>query len=68
MLQYYSIMVKRRAESREGMVTMNVAFPRELHRGLALLALDDNASINELIRDAVKEYLKRRTGKRGKKP
>ncbi len=64
-LRYYSIMPKRRAKTREGMITMNVAFPPDLHRKLALLSLDTRTSINELIRDAIREYFERHK-KRGK--
>ena len=57
-------MKKRRAESRKGMIGMVVAFPPDLHRRLALTALDERASMNELIRDAVKAYLDRKSKKR----
>ncbi len=49
------------------MITMNVAFPKELHRRLAIQGIDDNASMNELIRKAVREYLDRRTRSRKKR-
>ncbi len=53
-------MVKRRAESREGMITLTVALPPDLHRKLAIQALDDHCSMNEMIRDAVREHLQRK--------
>ncbi len=65
---YYNTMIKRRAKSREGMIVMTVAFPPEMHRQLAIAALDDKASINELVREAVRQYLdsqrKRSRGRR----
>ena len=39
---------KRRAESREGMIHMSVAFTSEMHRRLAIAALEDRAAIVEL--------------------
>ena len=51
---------KRRAESRKGMIQMSVAFTPELHRRLAIAALEDRAAIVEIIRDAVSQYLERR--------
>jgi hypothetical protein len=48
---------KRRAESREGMVITTVALPPDLHRRLAVAALDQNAAIAELIRESVRLYL-----------
>lgn len=56
-------MVKRRAESREGMILTTVALPPDLHRRLALAALEENAAAAELIREAVREYLSRREKK-----
>ena len=52
-------MVKRRAPTRENMVILSVAFEKNLHRRLAISALDANASMNELIREAVREWLHR---------
>jgi hypothetical protein len=48
---------KKRAESRENMTVTTVAFENELHRRLALAALDDGAAITELVRQAVTEWL-----------
>jgi predicted transcriptional regulator len=48
---------KRRAESREGMVITTVALPPELHRRLAITALDENAALAEVIREAVRRYV-----------
>ena len=58
--------MKRRAESRKGMVTLNVALEKDMHRELAIAGLDENASMNELIRDAVKEWLGRREKERAR--
>jgi hypothetical protein len=57
-------MAKRRADSREGMVVTTVALPADVHRRLAIAALEDGAASAELIRVAVREWLERR--KRGK--
>jgi nitrate/nitrite-specific signal transduction histidine kinase len=63
-------MKKRRAESREGMVITTVALPRDLHRRLAIAALEERAAIAELIRDSVTQYLaeRDRKGRKGKRP
>ncbi len=53
-------MPKKRAESREGMVVTTVALDRELHRRLAIAAVEDNAAMTELIRQAIREWLDRR--------
>lgn len=53
-------MPKKRADSREGMVVTTVALDRELHRRLAIAAVEDNAAITELIRQAIREWLDRR--------
>jgi len=58
--------MKRRAESREGMVVLSIGLPKDLHRKLAIAGLDENASMNELIRDAIQEWLKRREKERAK--
>ncbi len=41
------------------MIALQVALPPDLHRRLALHALDVNASMNELIRLAITDYLNR---------
>ena len=53
-------MAKRKAESRAGMIITTIALPAELHRRLALAALEDNAAIAQVMRDAIEEHLKRR--------
>ena len=53
-------MAKRKAESREGMIITTIALPAELHRRLALAALEDNAAIAQVMREAIEEHLKRR--------
>ncbi len=69
-LQYrdtVTVMAKRRAESREGMVVTTVALPPVLHRRLAMAALEENAASAELIREAVEEWLDRRKRRGGRK-
>jgi hypothetical protein len=63
-------MRKRRAESREGMVITTVALPPDLHRRLAIAALEERAAIAELIRDSVTYYLaeRDRMRRKGKRP
>jgi predicted DNA-binding protein len=59
-------MAKRRAESREGMIVTTLALPPELHKRLAVAALEEGAASAELIRDAIREWLdQRKRGKRG---
>jgi predicted HicB family RNase H-like nuclease len=50
-------MTKKRADSRKNMTVTTVAFDNELHRRLALAALDEGAAITELVRQAVTEWL-----------
>ena len=45
------------------MVT-TVALERELHRRLAIAAVEDNAAMTELIRQAIREWLDRRERQR----
>ena len=58
--------MKRRAESREGMVVLSIGLPKALHRKLAIAGLDENASMNELVRDAIQEWLARREKERAR--
>jgi predicted transcriptional regulator len=60
-------MAKLKAKSREGMIISTIALPPELHRRLALAALDRNAAITALVREALEEYLDRheKSAKRG---
>ncbi len=60
-------MKKRRAKSREGMIVTTMALERELHTRLAIAAVQENAAITELARQAVKEWLDRRDQKRGRR-
>lgn len=59
-------MAKRRAESREGMIVTTIALSPGLHRSLALAALEEQASINELVREAVQQWLGRRQARKGR--
>jgi hypothetical protein len=56
-------MKKRRAESREGMVVFTVALEPELHRRLAIAAVEDRAAIVVIVREAVTDWLERRERK-----
>jgi hypothetical protein len=67
-LRYCGVtMAKKRAESREGMIVTTVALPPDLHRRLAMAALEDNAASAELIRQAIEEWLSRRKRPKGAK-
>ena len=57
-------MLKKRADSRVDMVVTTVALDRELHRRLAIAAVEDNAAMTELIRQAIREWLDRRERRR----
>lgn len=46
------------------MVVTTVALDRELHRRLAIAAVEDNAAITELVREAIRKWLDRREGPR----
>ena len=63
-LQYHSTVMKKRAQSREGMTITTVAFEPALYRRLAIAALDENAAITELVRQAAREWLDRRDRQR----
>ena len=58
-------MKKRRAESREGMVTFTVALAPELHLKLAIAAVEDRAAIVVIVREAVTDWLEHRERKKG---
>jgi predicted transcriptional regulator len=58
--------MKRRAESREGMIVTTIALPPDLHKRLAIAALEDGAASSYLIREAITEWLDRRKRKRGR--
>ena len=57
---------KRRAGSgtRQHMTVTTIGFDRALYQRLAIAAVEENAAITEIIRDAVKEWLVRRRGHR----
>ena len=42
------------------MTVTSVALPPDLHRKLAMVALDEHTTLNELLRQAAAEYLERR--------
>ncbi len=58
--------MKKKAETREGYVVTTVALPPDLHREVAIAALEDNATINEVLRQAAREWLDRRGHEKGK--
>jgi predicted transcriptional regulator len=58
-------MAKRRAESRAGMIVTTIALPPDLHKRLAIAAIEDGAASVELIREAVQEWLDRRRRTKG---
>lgn len=49
------------------MVVTTVALPPDLHRRLALAALEENAAAAELVRQSLKEWLDKRDSARNKK-
>ena len=63
-LQYCNTVMKKRAQSREGMTVTTVAFESALYRRLHLAAFDDKTAINELVRQAVRDWLDRRDKRR----
>ena len=63
-LRYHSTIMKKRAQSREGMTVTTIAFEPTLYRRLYLAAFDEKAAINELVRQAVGEWLDRRASRR----
>ena len=54
----------REAQTREGMRALVVHLPAKLHRGLALARVQDRISMNEAVREAVKQWLARRAARR----
>lgn len=50
------------------MVIFTIALAKDMHRELAIAALDENAAINELIRHAIRDYLDRRKHTARRKP
>lgn len=58
-------MAKRtRAESREGMRVTTVALQEDMHRRLAIAAIEESTVMTELVRRALGEWLDRRSRKR----
>jgi hypothetical protein len=52
----------KEAESREGMRSVNVWLPEDVHRALAQARVEDGIAMGEAIRRAVKAWLARRKG------
>lgn len=59
---------RQRAESREGMVVTTIALHEDVHRALAIAAIEERTVMTELVRQAVQEWLKRREGRKARKP
>jgi hypothetical protein len=58
-------MAKRiRAESREGMRVTTVALNEDMHRRLAIAAIEESTVMTEIVRRALREWLQRRGSKR----
>lgn len=55
---------RRRAESREGMRVTTIALPDEMHRRLAIEAIESRTVLTQLVREAISEWLDRRERKR----
>jgi hypothetical protein len=49
------------------MIVTTVALPPELHKRLAVAAIEDNAASAELIREALEEWLVRRKRRGGRR-
>jgi hypothetical protein len=49
-----------RAESRADMIATSVALDRELHRRLAIAAIEERTVMTEMMRQAIREWLDRR--------
>ncbi len=56
--------MKKKADSRQGHVVTTVSFSPDLHRRLAIAALEEQMALVELIRQAAIEWLARRSHKR----
>jgi len=50
---------RRRDESREGMRVTTIALTDEMHRQLAIEALDRRTVLTQLVREAISEWLER---------
>jgi hypothetical protein len=49
------------------MVVTTIALHEDVHRTLAIAAIEDRTVMTELVRKAVQEWLKRREGKKARK-
>ena len=50
------------------MVVTTIALPDDVHRALAIAAIEERTVTTELVRQAVQEWLKRRERKKARKP
>jgi hypothetical protein len=55
---------RRRAATRARMRVTTIALDAAQHRRLQRIALDEHTVLTELVREAVREWLRRRTRKR----
>lgn len=60
--------MKLRAKSRAGMTVSTYALPAPMHRRVALAALEDQKTINVIVREALVLWLKTRQEQRRTKP
>lgn len=51
--------MKKRDSKAEGMITTTVAFDRATYKQLGHMAVDEDTTVRDLIRQAVEEYLRR---------
>jgi len=59
-------MSRKRAKDREDMIVTSIALKKDLHRRLAIAAVEDESAITELARQAIREWLDKRDKKHGK--
>ncbi len=52
--------MKKRETSSEDMVTTTISLDRATYKQLGHLAVDEDTTVRDLIRQAVEEYLRRR--------
>jgi hypothetical protein len=59
-------MSKKRARTRDGMVTTTIALDESLHRELLIAAVEHRMAMTELVRRVLREWLDRHGRKGGK--
>jgi len=58
-------MKKRVAAAKEDMVTTTISLDRATYRQLGHMAVDEDTTVRDLIRQAVEDYLRRRQSRSG---